>query len=106
MKVYLEQDTALIKVTITQNDIPHSPATSCKITVWAPDSDGDAAHASKLIDAASMTENSTGSYTYYYPTSSLSAGVYSVMVVATESTSVPITITREDGEFQLKTYPG
>lgn len=107
MKVYLEQDTALIKATITQNDLPHSPATSTKVTVWVPDSDGDAAHATKVVDAASMTESSTGVYVYYCATTTTMAeGVYSVMIVATESTTAPISITREDGEFLLRLYPG
>ena len=106
MKVYLTQSVALIKATITQNDVAHSPAVSTKITIWTPDSDGDAAHITKTIDGVSMTESSTGVYVYYFPTSTESAGIYSVMVVGTESTTAPMSITREDGEFELKSYLG
>lgn len=106
MKVYLERDTALIKATITKNAIAHSPATSTKITIWAPDSDGDAAHTTMSTSSESMTESSTGVYIYNYDTTGNSAGVYSVMIICKETTTAPMEVTREDGEFELKSYPG
>ena len=106
MKVYLTQDTAQIKATFYQNAVLHSPATSTKVTIWAPDSDGDVCHVTKDIDGVSMTESSTGVYTYNYDTTGKVVGIYAVSVVGIESTTAPVNIARQDGEFEIKAYPG